>query len=111
MGKPYRECPDCGAHLDAGESCDCKRKREELVAICREDDKTAGEITVYPIDARVDDQLIEKLGLRASLRPNFRYFVTTAAHFRGFRDVIEEVLGREEVTADDVKLIGGLVEL
>lgn len=23
MGKPYRECPHCGAHLDAGERCDC----------------------------------------------------------------------------------------
>lgn len=23
MGKPYRECPLCGAHLDPGERCDC----------------------------------------------------------------------------------------
>lgn len=23
MSKPYRECPACGAHLDAGERCDC----------------------------------------------------------------------------------------
>ena len=23
MGKPYRECQYCGAHLDAGEICDC----------------------------------------------------------------------------------------
>lgn len=22
----YRTCPLCGAHLDPGESCDCKRK-------------------------------------------------------------------------------------
>lgn len=45
---PYRECPLCGSHLDAGEVCDCKQEqqaalveREEkgLVAICREIDK------------------------------------------------------------------------
>lgn len=32
MGKeiyrhPYRECPYCGAHLDAGEVCDCGGQR------------------------------------------------------------------------------------
>ena len=49
MGKPYRECPHCGAHLDAGEICDCRAEREKeakerreemkLIAICREVDK------------------------------------------------------------------------
>lgn len=24
MSAPFRECPACGAHLDAGEACDCK---------------------------------------------------------------------------------------
>ena len=24
MSKPYKTCPDCGDHLDAGEICDCK---------------------------------------------------------------------------------------
>lgn len=29
MGKPYRVCPVCGAHLDACEACDdCKRERD-----------------------------------------------------------------------------------
>lgn len=28
MGKPYKVCPACGAHLDAGEICDCKRERD-----------------------------------------------------------------------------------
>lgn len=25
----YRECPKCGAHLDAGEVCDCQKKQED----------------------------------------------------------------------------------
>lgn len=29
MGTPYRECPNCGAHLDAGELCDCRRTERE----------------------------------------------------------------------------------
>jgi len=55
MGTPYRECPNCGAHLDAGELCDCRRSEREprrpeqeprkpmrLMAICREIDKDTG---------------------------------------------------------------------
>ena len=29
MSKPYRTCQDCGSHLDHGERCDCKDKRQE----------------------------------------------------------------------------------
>lgn len=25
----YRECPDCGAHLDPGERCDCRQEKRE----------------------------------------------------------------------------------
>lgn len=28
MSKPYRTCPKCGAHLDAGERCDCEDRAE-----------------------------------------------------------------------------------
>lgn len=24
----FRKCPDCGAHLDPGEACDCRHERE-----------------------------------------------------------------------------------
>ena len=24
MATPYKECPNCGAHLDSGEKCDCR---------------------------------------------------------------------------------------
>lgn len=29
MGKPYRECPNCGAHLDPGERCDCNNEEQD----------------------------------------------------------------------------------
>lgn len=25
VSKPFRECPECGAHLDHGEQCDCAK--------------------------------------------------------------------------------------
>ena len=29
MSKPYHEYPNCGAHLDHGEHCDCKDRWQE----------------------------------------------------------------------------------
>lgn len=68
MGTPYRECPNCGAHLDAGEPCDCTNKEREprpaaepkkplqrmrLMVVCREIDKETGRIAVYPLDMEI----------------------------------------------------------
>lgn len=73
MGKPYRECPHCGAHLDAGERCDCgepeqqeqpaeeERPRMRLIAICREVDKNTGRIAVYPLEKEMDDMTVTAL--------------------------------------------------
>lgn len=92
---PYRECPLCGSHLDAGEVCDCKQEqqaalveREEkgLVAICREIDKDTGRIAVYRVEQEIGENVLKCLQLRAQFNPEMRYFVTTAAHFNGFRD-------------------------
>ena len=43
MARPFKICPDCGAHLDASEPCDCKdaiereppkpRERLKLLAV------------------------------------------------------------------------------
>ena len=84
MGKPYRECPHCGAHLDAGEICDCRKKREEtaaqphekmkLIAICREVDKATGRIAVYPLKNKIDGGTITALKIRAQMNPELRYF-------------------------------------
>ena len=56
MARPFKICPDCGAHLDASEPCDCKdaiereppkpRERVKLLAVCREVDKESGRVSV-----------------------------------------------------------------
>lgn len=30
----YKTCPNCGAHLDTGERCDCERDTEREVTTC-----------------------------------------------------------------------------
>lgn len=76
MGTPYRECPNCGAHLDAGEPCDCTHKerdprpeaepekplqRMRLMVVCREVDKETGKIAVYPLKMEIDDHVMQCL--------------------------------------------------
>ena len=123
MGKPYRECPHCGAHLDAGERCDCgepeqqeqtaaeERPRMRLIAVCREVDKDTGGIAVYPLDKEIDGMTVTALKIRATMNPELRYFATTAAHFRGFGDAITSTLKRRNVTKEAVARVGGLAEL
>ena len=85
MGTPYRECPNCGAHLDAGELCDCRRSEREprrpeqeprkpmrLMAICREIDKDTGRIAVYPLKMEIDDRILGALKVRATMNPELR---------------------------------------
>lgn len=123
MGKPYRECPRCGAHLDAGEICDCgKPKREpqaaegaprrmRLVAICREVDKDTGRIAVYPINREINNEMVMAMKTRATLNPELRYFTLVSARWERFGDVITSILKRRTITAADVERIGGIVEL
>ena len=123
MGKPYRECPRCGAHLDAGEICDCgeqKRKpqaaeetprRMRLVAICREVDKATGRIAVYPINREINNEMVMAMKTRATLNPELRYFTLVSARWERFGEVIAGILKRRTVTAADVERIGGIVEL
>lgn len=121
MGKPYRECPHCGAHLDAGEICDCRKKREEtaaqprekmkLIAICREVDKATGRIAVYPIETEINDHVLFCLRIRARANEELRYFTLVSARWERFGEVIAGILKRRTVTAADVDRIGGIVEL
>ena len=94
MGTPYRERPNCGAHLDAGELCDCRRSEREprrpeqeprkpmrLMAICREIDKDTGRIAVYPLKMEIDDHVMQCLQNRARANPELRYFALVSARW------------------------------
>ena len=94
MGTPYRECPNCGAHLDAGELCDCRRSEREtrrpeqeprkpmrLMAICREIDKDTGRIAVYPLKTEIDDRILGALKIQATMNPELRYFILVSARW------------------------------
>lgn len=122
MGKPYRECQYCGAHLDAGEICDCgERERERqaavdprrmrLVAICREVDPETGNVAVYRVGEEMNDRTISFLQNWARNNPGFRYFTLASVRWERFGEVIAGILKRQTVTAADVDRIGGIVEL
>ena len=69
MARPFKICPDCGAHLDASEPCDCKDaiereppkpwERLKLLAVCREVDKESGRVSVYPLDLEITSEILE----------------------------------------------------
>ena len=111
MGKPYRECQFCGAHLDAGERCDCRREPMKLVAICREVDKETGQIAVYQVNREINGETVDLLKMRATLNPELRVFTLVSARWERFGGVITSILKRRTVTAADVERIGGIVEL
>lgn len=42
MSKPYKECPVCGDHLDAGEICDCKGNHAAAPELSKAGQQAAG---------------------------------------------------------------------
>ncbi len=122
MGKPYRECRFCGAHLDAGEMCDCQKperkpaaeekpRKMRLVAICREVNAENGNVAVYQVCEEMTDETVSFLQIWARNNPGFRYFTLTSTRWERFGAVITAILKRRTVTAADVDRIGGIVEL
>ena len=87
MGKPYRECKFCGAHLDAGEICDCRKPKREPQT-WRE---SAGLWNCKEGEALDSEQELREMYRAAA--------------------VIKEICDRRTVTAADVDRIGGIVEL
>ena len=91
-------CPDCGAHLDASEPCDCKdaiereppkpRERLKLLAVCREVDKESGRVSVYPLDLEITSEILAGLKMRAQFNPELRYFTTTTARWDRYGEVM-----------------------
>jgi hypothetical protein len=121
MGKPFRECGYCGAHLDAGERCDCggtpgsevkeESRRMRLVAICREVDRDTGRIAVYPLDREINSEVLTCLEIRARMNPELRYFTLISTRWEKYGEAITGILKRRTVTRADVERIGGIVEL
>lgn len=52
MSKPYRVCQKCGAHLDAGERCDCEDRVEQEVAQSAADTAARPETSASPYSCR-----------------------------------------------------------
>lgn len=98
MARPFKICPDCGAHLDASEPCDCKdaiereppkpRERLKLLAVCREVDKESGRVSVYPLDLEITSKILTGLKMRAQFNPELRYFTTTTARWDRYGEVM-----------------------
>ena len=98
MARPFKICPDCGAHLDASEPCDCKdaiereppkpRERLKLLAVCREVDKESGRVSVYPLDLEITSEILASLKMRAQFNPELRYFTTTTARWDRYGEVM-----------------------
>ena len=98
MARPFKICPDCGAHLDASEPCDCKDaiereppkpwERLKLLAVCREVDKESGRVSVYPLDLEITSEILASLKMRAQFNPELRYFTTTTARWDRYGEVI-----------------------
>ena len=104
MARPFKICPDCGAHLDASEPCDCKdaiereppkpRERLKLLAVCREVDKESGRVSVYPLDLEITSEILASLKMRAQFNPELRYFTTTTARWDRYGEVMAGRAGR-----------------
>lgn len=117
MARPFKICPDCGAHLDASEPCDCKdaiereppkpRERLKLLAVCREVDKESGRVSVYPLDLEITSEILTGLKMRAQFNPELRYFTTTTARWDRYGEVMAGILKRRTVSRADLENIGG----
>lgn len=106
MARPFKICPDCGAHLDASEPCDCKDaiereptkpwERLKLLAVCREVDKESGRVSVYPLDLEITSEILASLKMRAQFNPELRYFTTTTARWDRYGEVMAAEISRSE---------------
>lgn len=82
----------------------------EMICVCREIDKSTGEIAVYPLKAEVTDRLLFYLGIRQRANPELRYFVTLAANYDANEETILKQLRRKQIT-DRLLAVLNLVQL
>jgi len=85
---------------------------EALTIICREVDRSTGNIAVYEIQTEVDNRILTILGIRSRINPELRYFVTARVRWEGIwgKDY-RTILKRKQVTPEAIRLIGGIIEI
>ena len=84
---------------------------EHLVIICREVAPKTGEVAVYEIQAPVTDSLISRLSIRSKMNMGLKYYAAPRGRWEKWKKDYEEVLQRKQITVEDLRLIGGIVEI
>lgn len=62
MAKFYDTCPDCGANLDPGETCDCRQQRipiESVTPASREELREKASALIKTAESRLRDNGVE----------------------------------------------------
>lgn len=85
----------------------------DMLVICREVDKSSGQIAVYPINAPVTWSLLARLSIRGRLNPELRYFAVLASDWSQAdrKGKIEKLLRRKNVTPRAIDAMGGILEV
>lgn len=86
-------------------------KSMRLVGVCREVEKDTGRIAVYPLDLEITGEVLNGMKLRAQFNPELRYFITSAAHWDRYGEVMAGILKRRTVSRKDLENIGGICEI
>ena len=71
---------------------------EGLICLCREIDKSTGEIAVYSINSEVTDRLLFMLDIRQRVNPELRYFVALRSNLDANEETIFKQLHRKQIT-------------
>lgn len=82
----------------------------EMICLCREINKSTGEIAVYPLKTEVTDHLLFCLGIRQRANPELKYFVTLAENYDANEETILKQLRRKQIT-DRLLAVLNLVQL
>lgn len=92
---------------------DENKTERDIAVICREVNKTTGEVAVYEVKTgTVDDHLLTMLSIRSRYNPELRYFVTPRIRWESkWGKDYRTILKRKQVTPEAIRLIGGIIEI
>lgn len=68
---------------------------DELMILCREVDRKTGHIALYEIKTPVTDELLFKLGIRARVNPELKYFVVMRDYYTENKNILEAAIKRQ----------------